>query len=116
AALGGQGDGFADAVIGVDATGHVHRGGRYAFAQGLEHRIAPGDHVRPVLSLLPLRLRRGVLVLPVLRGPVGLVVDAVLGLGRGALAAQAAPVLAARALGRALLRTAGAGVGSHVIP
>src|SRR5699024_890604 len=70
----------------------------------------------PVLSLLPLRLRRGVLVLPVLRGPVGLVVDAVLGLGRGALAAQAAPVLAARALGRALLRTAGAGIGSHVIP
>ena len=110
-----------DAVVHLDALRDVERGRGDLGAQRLEHRVAAGDHLGVVVLLG--RARRATAPEPgglalaagggvALGGGLALaggVPGAVLGLGRRPAALEGALVLAAGALGGALLALAGAG-------
>lgn len=105
AALAGELEGLADALVVVDELLDVEGGGGNAVAQRLEDRVAADDHLAGALGAAA---AGGGAALGGLAGhgvgdAVRLVLLAVLGLGRGALAFQALAPLATAADRGALL-------------
>ena len=126
AALGGNLQGFLDAVIHFDADGNVQCLGGDAGAERFDHGVAAGDNFFGGTSLgaglgrtgaACTRVALGCGPLGELLGLVRLVVRAVLRLGRGALAFEGLAAMATGSDGWALLRfNRSATIVGHCVP
>ncbi len=102
-AVSGNCDRIAHPVVRISTAHNVERFRRHTFAQGFEHRVAASHSVNTLFALEATRVLLALLAaLPFELLLVRLVVNAVFGLRRGALALQPTPPVTARALARAL--------------